>query len=732
MKRKIKIDAFIIGLILLIAGAVLVWKTRDDLRPLPKTLSFEAGPARKVQVLDRNHVPLTVTYQNRWNIHDHVPLHKIPRLLQQAFILSEDRRFYEHHGVDWKARLHAVFQNIRALGAIRGASTITEQVMRMWRPRPRTLWSRWLEGWEAVRLEKRFSKGEILECYLNQVPYAAQRRGVAQAALYYFDRDLDTLSLKEMLALAVMVRAPRRLDIHKDPHLLGRPIRHLAQRLHEEGFIDSSRVAQLDKTLLKPVTSQPVVRAEHFVYYLYQTILPSRTARLRRLHTTLSAPLQGRIQRILDYRLNDLKHRGVLNGAVLVADHQENEILAWVNGGTLLNDVPRCWIDAVITPRQPGSTLKPFLYALAIEKGWTAATCLDDLPLAAPVGCGLHTYHNYSRTHYGRLSLRTALGNSLNTPAVRTIHFVGVSDFLRCLGRLGIRSLHQHPDHYGEGLALGNGEITLLELVGAYAALANRGVYRPLRMVRDHALSRTQGVRVFSPETSSLIAHILSDPDARRLEFGQGSLLRFPVQTAVKTGTSSDYRDAWAVGFNDRYTVGAWVGNLDHRPTNGITGAAGPALILRGVFAELNRNRQTHPLYLSPRLVKADICQEGLSHGGPCTRVSEWFVAGTQPEESFPSPPVLERPRLQRPSQGLQLAMDPRIPDTHEAFQFQTSELPPDAFVEWHVDDRSVATTATRHYLWPLSRGAHRVKARIWMSGAQFPVDTASVPFVVK
>ena len=255
------------------------------------------------------------------------------------------------------------------------------------------------------------------------------------------------------------------------------------------------------------------------------------------------------------------------------------------------------------------------------------------LPLAAPVGRGLHTYHNYSRICYGRLPLRYALGNSLNIPAVRTIQFVGVSDFLRCLGDLGIHSLQRHPDYYGEGLALGNGEITLLELVGAYTALANRGSI----VLAGHSARwplRSKGVRVFSPETSSLIAHILSDPDARRLEFGQGSLLRFPVQTAIKTGTSSDYRDAWAVGFNDRYQWG-WVGNLDHRSTSGITGAAGPALILRSVFAELNRNRQTRPLFLSPALVKVDICREtGLPPEGECTRVSEWFVPGTEPGAS--------------------------------------------------------------------------------------------------
>ncbi len=178
------------------------------------------------------------------------------------------------------------------------------------------------------------------------------------------------------------------------------------------------------------------------------------------------------------------------------------------------------------------------------------------------------------------------------------------------------------------GLALGNGEITLLELVQAYTVLARQGTYRPLKFLMAEEPRPEDTRRIYSAETASLIGNILSDPEARRLEFGNGSLLRFPVQTAVKTGTSSDYRDAWAVGFNHDFTVGVWIGNLDHDATDGITGANGPALILRSVLAELNRYQDTRPLYLSPRLVKAEICRDtGLKADGHCTSLSEWFVA---------------------------------------------------------------------------------------------------------
>jgi penicillin-binding protein 1C len=726
-----KLAAALLVSAIVIAGG-LFWKTRADLRPLPDSLALATTHLQKIQIIDRNYIPLTVTYQNRWNIFDHVPLHDIPGFLRQAFVASEDQRFFEHGGVDWPARLHALWQNIKALRAVRGASTISEQVVRMWHPRPRTLWSRWLEGIEAAGLEESFSKSEILEFYLNQVPYAARRRGVVQAARYFFDRDPDTLSTKEMLALVVMVRAPARLDVRSKPDELARSIARLADRLLKDGIIDAERYAMISTDALEIKNADPPVQADHFVHHLLQILPPADLQDIVRLHTTLDSGLQHIVQTILDNRLKDIKKRGAENGAVLIIDHQRSEVLAWVNSGSYLADIPASWIDAVTTPRQPGSTLKPLLYALALEKGWTAATLVDDEPLAEAVGRGLHSYHNYSRTHYGPLRVREVLGNSLNIPAVRAIQFTGVGTFLDCLHELDVRSLQQHPDFYGDGLALGNGEITLLELVRAYTVLARQGTYRPLKYLMDEP-PRQGARRIFSAETTSLIGSILSDPEARRLEFGNGSLLRFPVQTAVKTGTSSDYRDAWAVGYNSRFTVGVWIGNLSHRATDGITGSNGPALILRSVFAELNRHQDTRPLYLSRRLVKMEICRDsGLPADGSCSAVSEWFAPGTEPESRDVRHPEAPPVYLQYPTPGLQLAMDPRIADDQEAFVFRLANLNSKSKVDWYIDEKLAATTLEGEYRWPLQRGAHSVKARIALDQTGQFQETAAVSFTVK
>lgn len=731
---------FWISVITLLLGVgILWWQTLVDLRPLPRTLSVTTSPIHKLQILDRHAIPLTITYQNDWNIHDYIPLHNIPELLQQIFLLAEDKRFYEHNGPDWRARWHAMFQNLMALRIVRGASTITEQTVRMLYPRPRTFWSHWLQGIEASRLEQRFSKADILEFYLNQVPYANQRRGVVQAARYYFDRDLDTLSLKEMIALAVLIRAPSRLDLRRSKTEIEAPIKQLAQRLLKLNLISTIDYQEILTTPLSLQDATLPIQATHFVNYIYTAYASPPLPNLGRLYTTLDAKLQSLVQHILDQRLQDLHSQNVKRGAVLVVDQRTNEVLAWVNSGQPSPEIPGSQIDAVTTPRQPGSTLKPFLYALALEKGWTAATLIDDAPLAAAVGVGLHDYHNYSRSYYGPLRLRDTLGNSLNIPAIRTIQFVGNQQFLQRLHQLGIASLTARSDYYGDGLALGNGGVTLLELVQAYTVLAHQGIFRPLRVLRN--TSATEAISIFTPEITAIIADILSDPEARRLEFGRGTLLRFPIQTAVKTGTSSDYRDAWAIGFNHRYTVGIWLGNLDQQPMSQVSGTTGSALILRAIFAELNRYEETQSLFLSPKLVKVNICrQTGQLATSTCPSKLEWFIAGTQPiasnqPQATSINSLKTKVYLQQPTTDLQLAMDPRIPDQYEAFALILADtsLPINA-IDWIVDGEIIGTTAAdaRRWLWPIKRGQHLAQAQAWAINSPEPLITPAVRFYVK
>jgi penicillin-binding protein 1C len=323
---------------------------------------------------------------------------------------------------------------------------------------------------------------------------------------------------------------------------------------------------------------------------------------------------------------------------------------------------------------------------------------------------------------------------------------VGGGAFLERLHRLGFRSLRQPAEYYGSGLALGNGEVSLFELVQAYATLARHGVFTPLR-VALYGHSPTESPRqVYSAEISSLIANILADPEPRRLEFGHGNLLRFPVETAVKTGTSSDYRDAWAIGFSQRYTAGVWMGNLQQRPMHDVTGSIGPALVLRALFAELNRDTDTSPLFLSPHLLPERICRLSGQHATPhCPSLREWFVPGTVPAQFCPLHQPTEHPatvatapaaslRLLRPTPGLHMAMDPRIPDALEVFPFTLPKDLPVQRVDWLVDGQLVGSTGPNEhrFLWPLARGLHTVQAQVWPAADAAPAVTPAVEFVVK
>ncbi len=701
---------------------LLICATGLAQQPLPHQLQTEALDATRAEVLDASGAPLTRHYLQRWNTADRLPLAQVPALLKTAIVSAEDHRYWHHRGIDWRARLAAVWQAIRAGRAVRGASTISEQVVRLIHPRPRTIWARWVEGFEAMRLEMRFSKSAILEFYLDQVPYGANRRGVRQAARYYFGREPATLSEPEMLALAVMPRAPSRLDPMRDAGRLRGPMQRLARRMATDGLIPESRIAVLATPPLALRADDDGIPAGHFVAEARRRAHGGDGSAL---HTTLDAGLQRQAQQLLDQRVRDLARVGVRQGGLLVVELDGNRVRSW-NVANLDAADGEIGIDTVLTPRQPGSALKPFVYALALERGWTAATRIADEPTAAHVGDGLHPYRNYSRLSYGAVSVREALGNSLNVPAVKALQFVGGAAFLDLLHRLGMTGLRAHPDHYGDGIALGNGEVTLAQLVNAYATLARQGRQQPLQLFED-GRERQSPQAVLSRDSASIITDILSDPRARLLEFGDGGLLRFPGQTAVKTGTSSDYRDAWCLAYNHRYVVGAWMGTLNGAAMDGVTGSIGPALLVRSVFGLLDQRHPPQPLPLSPGL-QARLVRD--VDGG---ERREWFAPGTAPEADSVaaatwSGSAPSTPSLVQPFEGLQLALDPRVPPEQQALEFELAAVADDEAVHWFVDDEPVGEGRGPHYPWPLSRGEHRARA----AAADGHWQTATVRFRVK
>lgn len=702
MRRKVAIALWGVCAVV----AVFTAATLLSLQPVSQSLRTIAAEAQTQRITDRNGMALTVTYHNRWNTDDYLPLYAMPAFLKDAFIFSEDKRFFDHGGVDWHARAAAVAQNIGNLHVVRGASTMTEQVVRMVTPRPRTLWSKWLEGIEAVKLERAAGKADIFEFYLNEVPYAANRRGVVQAARYYFARDIHTLTTKEMLALVVLVRAPSARDLYSNSYAVEKPLQALADDMLAAGLIDTATRREIAQSEIRTARTEIPVDARHFARYVRQQPVSGQQA----LRTTLDSSLQAQVQGIIDARVKSLKAKNVHNAAAIVIDHTSGEVLAWVSADAA--GTPAAEIDAVLAPRQPGSAMKPFVYALALEKGWTAATLIDDAPLADAVGAGLHRFRNYSGNYYGPVTVREALGNSLNIPALLAVRHAGTVDYMNSLLALGFTTLTERSDVYDEGLALGNGAVSLFELARAYAAVANMGQYHALRVVmNDDTLAN--GKRIYSAETASIISDILSDPAARRLEFGDDSILNYPVQTAAKTGTSTDYRDAWTMAYNDHYVVGVWMGNLDYAPMNNVTGSTGPALAVRSIFSVLNRGREQRGLYMSPRLVSRDVCVRPADAQGECPTRTEWFAHDHLPKEGAPLQQVQLNPVIVRPTQGLQIAYDPRIPADSQKFRFEMTGLSDGTQVEWDVNGAVFHSGSDGRYLWPVNRGTYRLAATV-------------------
>lgn len=694
---------------------ILTWRA---LAPMPTSLALP-DPTAKALVLAADGTVLSTSFTGNLNRTTEVALTEIPLLIRQAFITAEDKRYWEHNGVDWLARLSALKNNLAAGKVQRGASSIGEQSARLLHGHPRTYWGHWLAGWDAQRLIRKFGHAEVLNFYLNQVPYAAQRRGVVQAAEYYFSRDLAALNPAQQLALAVIVRSPRRYDPSKQPQNLRNATNALAERMVKQGIISPQTAQAVYQAPLVSSRKSLSLAASPFVVYVRQQAEQQGILRSP-LVTTLDTELQQKTQHLLQQRLQALASLQAHNAAALVVDNHTGSVLAWATA-----PYTELGIDPVITPRQPGSALKPFIYAQAMEElGWQPDHLLDDSPLLEQIEDGVHHFRNYSGAHHGPVSLRYALGNSLNIPAVRTAQALGIGNTLNLLQRLGITSLNEPPSHYGAAIALGDGAVSLFELTQAYATLARRGDFLPLQVLAN---SQTPAPHtVFSAPVASLISHILADTEARQIEFGAHSVLNMPHPTAAKTGTSSNYRDAWAFAYDDQYTVGVWMGRLAGGPMQNITGALGAAPVVRQIFTHLRSQAPYAGLWLSPELKRVPVC-EALGNN-PCTLRQGFKLPHTEVDR----PITKVAPMITRPINGERFAIDPRVPLSSQRLQLRLSHVPDSVKqIIWQVNNDTLIGQHAATAEWPLRAGDNTVSATLMgddgsqttVSGVRFYVE---------
>jgi penicillin-binding protein 1C len=702
---------------------------------------------RAFRVLDRNGEVLRTVSRERGF---YVPLTDISPHLITATLFSEDRHFYWHCGIDPLSLARAASQNIRAGRTVSGGSTITMQLARiLLGPRPRGIGTKVDEMLLALYLESRLSKDRILEYYLNNAPYGNTGRGCEAASRACFGMGAASLDPAQASLLAVIPRNPRLYDPARHPERLEQARRRLAGSMARERMIPDS----LSAAMARPPQVLPEVpwtfAAPHFCDWVLAGARPGGGD----IRTTVDARLNADLEKHVRAYVRKLRIYGITNAAVVVIDNRSMSVAAMVGSADYFNPLISGQCNGAAAPRQPGSALKPFTYGIALERGFPASYLLPDLDIAEGTAAEKYLPRNYDERYHGPVRMRTALGCSYNVAAVRVLERIGTGTLLDRLHAAGFASLKQNAEHYGPGLTLGNGEVTLLELTRAYAALAHGGMFRNERAFA--AQPPADSSRVFSPQVAYILTQIMSDRSARAPAFGECSPVDLPFPCAAKTGTTKDYRDNWTAGFTADYTVGVWVGNFDGTPMHGVSGISGAGPLFRDIMLTLHRDKRPEAFPRPEGVIAARVCP--LS-GDPVSRycrdgMTEYFLAGQEPHEAcrFHGPGAAIRVpalyggwagkkdaaayrvadggelRVAFPVQDDVFRIDPGMAGEFQAIRFQA--VVPAGFggLRWILDGRPIG--GSRSPSWRLAPGEHTVSVTATRNG--IPVRSRPVRFLV-
>ncbi len=709
--------------------------------PLPPELL--APPSSSLVVLDAAGQPLREVRASDGKRARVLSSQEIGPALEHAILAAEDARFYAHPGVDPLAVLRACVTDLLHARVVSGASTLTMQLARTVRPHPRTLLGKLGEMALALRIEASLPKERVFALYANEVDFGPNVRGVGAASRAVFGKSPRALSIAEAALLAGLPRGPSLYALGKRTALVRARRDRVLERMESAGWItpDEERRAVAEPIGLDP--DHLSFGAPHLVAALARGELGA-TPGADRIETTLDGDLQRAAERATLATVDALADRHVTAGAVVVLDNRTGDLLAYVGSPDYLDEARLGANDGARALRQPGSALKPFLYALAVERlGFTAATALPDVPLriADAQGGGDFAPLDYDGHFHGPVRLRDALGGSLNVPAVWTLSQLGVAPFLDRLHALGFDTLTRSAEDYGTALALGDGEVTLLQLAGAYATLARGGMWRPVRVVRSAPDGEER--RVIDAAAAAQIADVLSDPRARLASFGEGDVLRFPFDVAAKTGTSQGYRDNWAVGFTSAVTVAAWVGNFDGSPMGHVSGISGAGPLFHAVMLAAMRGREARSLRMSDaQFERVEVCAlsgeraghdchhtlvERMTHERAASLAScsmhargvetlpaeygAWAAAAAREGRSaVRASPALH---IDSPADGDAFFLVPDRPASLQAIDVRVAAPDHAGSVVILVDGAPVATLRAPYVLsWPLAAGSHEIVAR--------------------
>ena len=633
---------------------------------------------------------------------DWVPLAQVSPAFRQALLFSEDKRFYQHGGVDWSSVGAAAWANLWNTRT-RGASTVTMQLAGLLDADLATRGGRSVvaklgQVGTAWQLERQWRKDQILEAYVNLVGFRGEVVGIGAMSARLFQKYPSGLNAQEAAVAAALVRAPNAKPVAVASRACG--ILTAQGRAKECVFL-STYTAQVLASRPSERLDADLQIAPHLARRLLRVGTPGQPGTVK---STVDAKLQRFTRDTLRQHLAELRDRHVEDGAVIAIDNASGDVLAWVgsSGGGLSQAAE---VDGVMALRQAGSTLKPFLYEMALEQRWmTAASILHDSPVDLSTPGGLYIPQNYDRHFKGPVSVRTALAASLNVPAVRTLVMVTPERFAQRLKALGL-PLKRNGDYYGYSLALGSAEVTLADLSNAYRTLANGGAHTPLRLKASDPRGAPQAV--MDPGASFIVSDILADREARVPTFGLDNALAARYWVAAKTGTSKDMRDNWCIGFSRRFTVGVWVGNASGEPMWDVSGVSGAAPVWRAVMDELQRGVRALPS--PPSGQPADVVLTPVTFERRLEPArQEWFLAGTEQSRiELASLSGAARSLITAPADRTIVALDPDIPPGSQMLSLGAAPGVP-ARWSWRLDGRRLGPA--RSMLWPMWPGRHHLE----------------------
>ncbi len=653
-----------------------------------------------VTFTDRNGIPLGTVVASDADHAAWVPLGSVAPAFVHAIVAAEDARFQRHGALDLAALARATREYVVYGTPRTGGSTIAMQVARSLHPSPSTLRGKIVQMLGAIQLAVRSDRNALLEAYVNRVPMGGNLYGVEAAARTYFGIGAADLDLAQSALLAAIPNDPTRLSPYAHWSELRTRQRYVLDRMVATGVLDRAHADDAAREALHILPPDPgLTVAQHALFFMYPKVAPGTTI----LRTTLDAPLQRFVQAQTEQVVRALADRHVTDAAAIVVDNRSGEVLAYVGSPDYFADDALGRNDGVQALRQPGSSLKPFTYERALETGAIAPnTILADVPTTYAIPGGkLYQPADYSTRFSGPVRVRYALANSLNVPAVRVLSSLGVETLLDRLHELGFVHLDKPASYYGLGLTLGSGEVSLWELAHAYVTMAREGRAQPLSMV---AGTPTTASQIGDSADWQLITDMLADPHARAKSFGLHSVLQMPFDAAVKTGTSSDFRDTWTAGYTRDYTVAVWVGNFDGSAMRDVSGVTGAGPLWNRIMLHLNERGDPAPFPKPRGFSQVPICATtGRKPDHTCDAVvTEWLT-----------PAEITAWRKPSAAPSASLILSPRDGETYAYASGARIELRSNAaHVAWSIAGRSLAPDADGHAFWPLVLGTWTIEAR--------------------